>query len=338
MSPPSNESTTAASRSVKNEKAGSSQKDTSYNQSNFTRQKNAVTDFFTIPRPVKNLFDKVPVITYPGNELPQRSPGANKRSDQDARLPSLYVFCREDDEELSEGRPSFNPGCLKWQTFLKLAGLDHRIVSSNNHASPTGVLPFLLPATKSNSSQDYLPIPSNGLVKYARDQGKKLHERKSRKLEAYQALIDHNIRSAWLHALYLTPSNFRTIATPLYIDPTSSSPLVRLYTSHQLRSAAEAELRKSAEIIDEDLIYREADRAWEALSLLLGEEKWFAGDGPGIFDASVFAYTWLLGNEGLEWEKGDKRLSQGVERWENLVKHRERIFRRCWGEGDGVLV
>ncbi|KAG4031829.1 hypothetical protein MFRU_008g01880 [Monilinia fructicola] len=336
MSPPSTESataaSTAASRSTKNEK------DTSYNQSNFTRQKNAVTDFFTIPRPVKKLFDKVPVITYPGNELPQRRPGPNKRRDQDARLPSLYIFCKEDDEELSEGRPSFNPGCLKWQTFLKLAGVDHRIVSSNNHASPTGVLPFLLPAIKSNPSQDCLPIPSNGLVKYAREQGKKLHEPKGRKLEAYQALIDHNIRNAWLHALYLTPSNFRAIATPLYIDPTSSSPLVRLYTSHQLRSAAESELRKSAEIIDEDLIYREADRAWEALSLLLGEEKWFAGDGPGIFDASVFAYTWLLGDEGLGWEKGDTRLGEGVERWKNLVQHRQRIFRRCWGEGEGVLV
>ncbi|QSZ32810.1 hypothetical protein DSL72_002390 [Monilinia vaccinii-corymbosi] len=354
MSPPLNESTTTSSRSMKEEK------DTSYDPSNLTRQTNAAKAFFSIPRPVKKLFDKVPVLTYPPNTLPQRSPGAKKRSERDARLPSLYIFCREGDEVVDEDGPSFNPACLKWQVcptayleiyikgdkadkygqaFLKLAGVDHKTVSSNNHASPTGVLPFLLPAIKSNSSQDdYLPIPSNGLVKYAREQGKRLREPKSRRLEAYQALLDHNIRNAWLHALYLTPTNFRKIATPLYINPASSAPLVRLYTSHQLRSAAESELRKSAEIIDEDMIYREADRAWEALSLLLGEEKWFAGDGPGIFDASVFAYTWLLGDEGLGWEKGDKRLGEGVRKWGNLVSHRERVFRRCWGEEHGVLV
>ncbi|TGO30831.1 hypothetical protein BPAE_0003g01160 [Botrytis paeoniae] len=338
--PPSNESTSSARPKQNERKDGSTtQKDTTYNQSNFTRQTNAVKDLFSIPRPVKKLFDKVPVVTYPANELPQRSPGARgRRNDRDARLPSLYIFCREGEEE-NEGRPSFNPGCLKWQTFLNLAGVNHNIVSSNNHASPTGVLPFLLPGIKLNSSQDdYLPIPSNGLVKYAKEQGKKVPEPKSRKLEAYQALIDHNIRNAWLHTLYLTPSNFRAIAAPLYIDPASSSLPVRLYTAHQLRSAAESELRKSAEIIDEEMIYREADRAWEALSLLLGDEKWFAGDAPGLFDASVFAYTWLLGDEGLGWGKGDKRLAEGVGRWRNLERHRDRVFRRCWGEGDGVLV
>ncbi|ESZ91674.1 hypothetical protein SBOR_7931 [Sclerotinia borealis F-4128] len=343
MSPPSNEST-SSSPSMKNEKDGSTtQKETSYNQSNFTRQTNAIKDLFSIPRPIKKLFDKVPVLTYPPNELPQRSTGAKgSRGDKYARLPSLYIFCREGDEGVDGDRPSFNPGCLKWQTFLKLAGVDHKIVSSNNHASPTGVLPFLLPGIKSNGSQDkddYLPISSNGLVKYAREQGKKLHEPKSRKLEAYQALVDHNIRNAWLHTLYLTPSNFTTIATTLYINTTSSSPLVRLYTSHQLRSAAESELRKSAQVLDVDMIYREAERAWEALSQLLGEEKWFGGEGPVIFDAGVFAYTWLVGDEGLGWGEGDMRLGEGMGRWGNLVRHRERVFRKCWGEGEeeGVL-
>ncbi|CAD6447373.1 6ff8c967-3e58-425d-9619-6570839eab8d [Sclerotinia trifoliorum] len=350
MSPPSNESV-SPSRSVKNQKdasttkkdASATKKDTSYNQSNFTRQTNAVKDLFSIPKPVKKLFDKVPIITYPANGLPERSPGAkNTKNDGDARLPSLYIFCREGEED--EGKPSFNPGCLKWQTFLRLAGVNHKIVSSNNHASPTGVLPFLLPGIKSNSSQDdYLPIPSNGLIKYAKEQGKKIPEARSRKLEAYQALLDNNIRNAWLHTLYLTPSNFNTVATPLYINPTSSSLLVRLYSAYQLRAAAESELRKSAEIIDADLIYKEADRAWEALSLLLGGDEWFEGDRPGVFDAAVFAYTWLLGGGGLGWwegdgGKGDRRLPDGVERWGNLVRHRERVFRRCWGEEDGVLV
>jgi len=72
----------------------------------FKRQANRVRDLFSIPAPVKKLFDKVPVLTYPPNELPQRTPRPTK-------LPSLYVFIR--DEDAAADRPSFNPGCLKWQ-------------------------------------------------------------------------------------------------------------------------------------------------------------------------------------------------------------------------------
>jgi metaxin len=89
------------------------------------------------------------------------------------------------------------------QTFLKLAGVDHKIVSSNNNASPTGVLPFLLPGIKSNSSQDdYLPIPSSGFVKYAKKQGRKVQEPQSMRYEAYQSLIDHRIRNAWVRLAF----------------------------------------------------------------------------------------------------------------------------------------
>lgn len=72
----------------------------------FQRQANRVRNLFSIPEPLKRLFDKVPVLTYPPDELPQRTPRPTK-------LPSLYVFIG--DEGAAAGRPSFNPGCLKWQ-------------------------------------------------------------------------------------------------------------------------------------------------------------------------------------------------------------------------------
>ena len=78
----------------------------STSSSSFKRQANRVRNLFSIPAPVKRLFDKVPVLTYPPNELPQRTHSPTK-------LPSLYVFIR--DEDAAAGRPSFNPGCLKWQ-------------------------------------------------------------------------------------------------------------------------------------------------------------------------------------------------------------------------------
>ena len=86
---------------------------------------------------------------------------------------------------------------------MKIAGVDHDLVSSNNHASPTGVLPFLLPACSSSSqlSMDApLPVPSNKLSKYAAEHGEKVEESPSIRYEAYQSLLDYRIRNAWVGA------------------------------------------------------------------------------------------------------------------------------------------
>lgn len=61
---------------------------------------------FSIPSPIKWLFDRVPVVVYPQNSLPQRAP-------KSSRIPSLYVF--SSGKDAAAGRPSFNPSCLKWQ-------------------------------------------------------------------------------------------------------------------------------------------------------------------------------------------------------------------------------
>lgn len=126
------------------------------------------------------------------------------------------------------------------------------------------------------------------------------------------------------------------MATPLYINPTSSSLPVRLTIAHQLRTAASAELLKSSysKRIDVEELYREADKAWEALESLLGENEWFFGERePGLFDAGVFAYTHLiLGFDvvgGLMW--ADRRVAAGL-RWRGgLVKHQERMLERYYG-------
>jgi metaxin len=61
-----------------------------------------------VPRPLQQLFDLVPLVTYDANALPARSQSATS-----GQLPTLYVFASEHDA--LHGLPSFNPGCLKWQ-------------------------------------------------------------------------------------------------------------------------------------------------------------------------------------------------------------------------------
>jgi len=133
-----------------------------------------------------------------------------------------------------------------------------------------------------------------------------------------------------LYTLYLEPLNFSSVAYRCYILPTSSNPLVRASISHSLRAAAEEELLKHTSIIDTDDLYSEADKAFEALSILLGENTWFFGnEKPALFDASVFAYTQLLLDDGMGWK--EKKLCTALRRRENLVQHRERLLVRYFG-------
>ncbi|KAI9812915.1 MAG: hypothetical protein M1827_004433 [Pycnora praestabilis] len=284
-----------------------------------------VRDMFAVPPPVKKLFDKFPFITYPPNEVPQRAPSARE-------LPALYIFTTALDAR--HKAPSFNPSCLKWQAYLKFAHIDFVTVPSNNHASPTGALPFLLPSKRTSPAplDSPLPIPSNKVQKWAREQGSTIKEPSDMKYDAYLSLLEHRIRHAWLYTFYLEPANFTNMAEPLYINPTTSSSLIRATLAHQLRAAATAELLKYCAIIDADDLYSEADKAFDALSVLLGDDEWFfGGEGPGFFDASVFAYTHLLLDEGMQWKIN--RLKRGLrgEGGRNLIQHERRVTEKFFG-------
>ena len=123
------------------------------------------------------------------------------------------------------------------------------------------------------------------------------------------------------------PSNFASIVQPLYINSSTSNLLVRFALARQLRAAAESELLKQSPIIDVEAIYRESDKALEALSELLGDNEHFFGEAkPGLFDASVFAYVNVLLDENLDWK--DRRMQEGLRASQNLVAHRGRILKK----------
>ncbi|KAH8194261.1 hypothetical protein TruAng_011569 [Truncatella angustata] len=278
--------------------------------------------WFDVPAPLARLFRQFPLVTYPPNELPFRSP-SNKHT------PALYVFVS--DRDALRAWPSFNPSCLKWQTFLRLAGVEFRIVPSTNHASPTGALPFLIPQSTPSDLASQIPIPSNKLERYALDHGShKVSETDSPRVDAYQSLLDNPIRNAWLYALYLSSTNSRLLSQ-LYVEPISSSILVQTTVRYQLRNAAEAEILQSVGTtrVDPTTIFRDAEQAFDALAAALGSGDWFFGNpGPGLFDAALFAYTHLLLDESLPW--ADTRLTDSLKRYQPLVDHRNRILNICW--------
>ncbi|EME50122.1 hypothetical protein DOTSEDRAFT_85352 [Dothistroma septosporum NZE10] len=270
---------------------------------------------WSLPPPVKRVFDKFPLVTYEANELPARAPKKRQKH-------VLHVFTTKEDAE--SGRPSFNPGCLKWQTYLRFAGLELETVVSSNHASPTGVLPFLQPATPATD-----PVAGNKMRKWleAREEVRGIKEPEDVRYKVYMSLLDHRVRKAWLYQLYLDPRN-RDLVHSLYVAPCSTQGFVQMAITRQLREAASVEMVKSAGSTDVstlDLVH-DAEEAFEALSVLLGDEDWFFGlVEPSLFDASVFAYTCLILDRNMGWKHNP--LIEILAKHDNLVQHRKRILK-----------
>lgn len=271
-----------------------------------------------MPTPIRIIFNRFPIIVYEDNDLPQGT--LTSRSSH-----TLYIFTAPG-QTLSP-----NPACLKWQLYLSIQDISFTTLESNNHASPAGSLPFLLPAVKSRRDPPPQPISASKIQRWTESQGAKEEETDLR-LEAYTSLVDQNVRNAWLYHMYLCPGNFEACAKRLYVDTASSNWLVQTTLSHQLRGAAEDQLSRSWKSIDADEIYAQAAAAFSALETLLGDSDFFSGtDKPGLFDASLVAFTHLIlefaqpsKQIGLQWK--DRTLSEILMRYEGLILHRDRVI------------
>ncbi|KAF3482565.1 uncharacterized protein GIQ15_05324 [Arthroderma uncinatum] len=280
--------------------------------------------FPAIPQPVKRVFDQFPLVTYPPNAAPARSTGTTGTTDKPDEH-RLYIFASP--QAARKGRPSVNPQCLKWQAYLKFSGIRFRTIPSNNHASPNGALPFLLPASAGNpGTDDALPVPSNRLQRWADEQAHvDQGEAASMREEVYTSLLDHRIRDAWLYTVYLDSSNFGSIARRAYVEPSTNNSIVRTVLACQLQEAARSQLLRTSTYIDVDDILAEAKNAFEALSVLLGSDSYFFGRAkPGLFDASVFAYVHLILDQKLGWNHNP--LATYLDGHDNLLQHHERLF------------
>ncbi|EFR00580.1 hypothetical protein MGYG_03585 [Nannizzia gypsea CBS 118893] len=289
-----------------------------------------------IPQPVKRVFDQFPLVTYPPNSAPASSStsvsgssstnaGANQRPGEHR----LYIFTST--EAASKGRPSVNPQCLKWQTYLRFRGIPFRTIPSNNHASPDGALPFLLPAPGSGGTSEPGCVASSKLQKWVNENAEcsSEDEEVSHFLNsagrAYSSLLDHRIRDAWLYTVYLDGSNFESIARNVYVNSSTTNPIVRTALAYQLQDAARSQLQLKNSYIDADDILAEAEKAFHTLSYILADHKYFFTDStPCLFDASFFSYTHLILDETLGWKYNP--LAAVIKRYDNLVQHRQRLL------------
>ncbi|KAH8625210.1 hypothetical protein IG631_20675 [Alternaria alternata] len=185
-----------------------SQTDDSNGTTRGLRRQPSSRSIFSVPTPIKQLFDQFPLVTYPANDFPQRAP-------QHHNAHVLYVFTT--DEGAIRGAPSHNPACLKWQVslclkpppcpatgltlsqvYLKFSKIPFQVASANNHASPSGSLPFVIPSS-SDPYKRPQPVPSSKLQRWAMNNSERaIEEPGDPRYEAYLSLLDHRIRRAWV--------------------------------------------------------------------------------------------------------------------------------------------
>ena len=318
--------------------------------------------WLTTPAPIKRLFDNFPLLTYPSNNLPAQAGISDNEhvlyiftTPEGARTgcPSFNPSCLK--WQVKPSPPFFlsiQPPCTHALTKGIAAGLPqihepqirNRPIHQPRLSERRPPLPRRLQAAARSRVLDDrgADFETRALGAIARGCAERAPEHALRGVHGVAGPSDtarlgmpppiHTclswnslINQAQLYTLYLIPSNFHSVAERLYIDPTSRNPFVRLALSYQLRQAARAELRKHAPVIDVEGVFMEAEKAWEALSGLLGDDTYFfAQERPGLFDASVFAYTHLLLDGGTAW--ADTRMQRGLRKWTALVEHRERLL------------
>jgi metaxin len=86
------------------------------------------------------------------------------------------------------------------KAYLNFSGVAYKTVPSSNHASPSGMLPFLQPAvTAKDTSNAPDAITSNKLRKWAQAQSStSIEESEDMRYEAYVSLVSNALRKAWV--------------------------------------------------------------------------------------------------------------------------------------------
>lgn len=153
------------------------------------------SSLFSVPRPVKRIFDVFPLHTYPSNDLP-----INIQQARSGAGHALFVWCTEEDAR--DGRASFNPACFRWQLYLKSRGIEFHTVTSSNHASTSDRLPFLLvnheidpPWTNKDT------VSSRELSQWAAGEIESWPKELDIHYDAYMSLLENEIRNAWVRGL-----------------------------------------------------------------------------------------------------------------------------------------
>lgn len=220
------------------------------------------------------------------------------------------------------GWPNISPFCMKTETWLRLAGLDYRVVPQAIPNGPLGKLPAVRDGGETIA--DSHCIIEQLAAKYGKDLDAGLDARQRAAARAFERLINEHLYWAIVYFRWIDPPGwtqtqkllFARLPAPLrFVVPRLAQRGVRAQLKGQGlgRHPREEILRRTAQ----DL---------QALADWLGEKPYFMGESPTTLDASAYGF---LGN--MYAAPIVTPLRDLVAAHPNLVAYCERLRARCFG-------
>lgn len=219
-----------------------------------------------------------------------------------------------------------SPFCVKVETYLKMAGIDHEIYSGAKYmrGSPKGKLPYIVDGDDTLGDSSfiirYLESKHNNVLDGHLDSEQKATA------HAFMKMIDENLYWTLVYSRWALDHNWailkkmilRSIPFPLklFLPRLIRKRLMKTMHGQGISRHSEAEI---AEIGDWDL---------RALSDCLGDKKYFFGGRPSSLDAAAYG---ILSQMVLE-ENFTAPVFDKVQNYKNLVDFTHRIQGKYFGD------
>jgi glutathione S-transferase len=219
------------------------------------------------------------------------------------------------------GVRNMSPFCLKLETYLRLAGIEHQIVSSNDtRGAPKGKLPYLidgdLPIGDSALIIDYLKAKHGDPLDGA------LGPEQQAQSIAWRALFEDHLLFPLLYSRWIDPAGWRKMRTLFERMPFPLRQIVPGLVRGRVRKQilGQGMGRHSAQEI-----YHFGLQDLAAIEILLGKQDFMQGPAPTTLDATAYGFLANLVDTDF-----DNPLNRRARASPTLVAYCERIKRRAF--------
>ena len=189
------------------------------------------------------------------------------------------------------GLPDLSPFCIKINTYLKMAGLPHKVVTSDVRKAPRGKLPYIEDEGKFVSDSGH--IIEHLKQRYGDPLDGHLTAQERAIGFAFQSMLEEHFYFVQLYIRFQNDAGWevykgslaeygRRIGVPGFLTP---------ILLHQVRSKTKQQLhlqgtgRHSLEEVTSI-----GKRQLDAVSNMLGEKPFLLGEKPTSFDACIYAF------------------------------------------------
>ncbi|MBI3924702.1 MAG: glutathione S-transferase family protein [Armatimonadetes bacterium] len=220
------------------------------------------------------------------------------------------------------GLPNLSPFCWKVENYLRMAGIEHQLVSERlPHRGPKGKLPFIEHHGRripdSNFIIDYLKCVMGDPLDGALSPEQKGLSR------AILKMVEEDLYWVLVYERWLRPEGWERLKPTVFAHlPGLLQLILPPFLRARLRGALYAQ-GTGRHTPQEVTAIGKGDV--DALAWLLGDKAFFLGEEPASIDASVYAF---LGS--LLWAPIPSRIKDHLQTQENLVRYCERMKERYY--------